>query len=454
MKALILLGVAVCAVLPSRLVVAVMPVLWVLQRLLPADLVNLVQLGPVELAPTDLVLLLLLIKLALSVAVRKELVVDRAVYLALGGYLAVNLLATLLAGIKFGEPQLVRCMTALARFVSELLVIPIIAQFVQTLPQAKLCIRVLLGTLAVVAAIQFVNYFGAGQGFIIGEVQGAERGELRYFGPVGDSVGMVLLLGYLASLCFAKIGAATLFVGGMLLTGGVGVILALIVGTGLFLLVGTRSISVREFARPKVFLLPLVAFCGLLALCVFSKSLTKTLYDRLSTGSFAQSGAQRGVSAQLAAVMILDNPFFGVGYMGYESALGRYGGGRYFDLEKPDGATANSNSQILQALSDAGLFGLLAFAAVIFTAASLFLRLALRSEDHLLATFFLAAFLWLLSQLLGNLAAVWLNPSSFVARLLWVSLGVAVAVARLRPAACLRSADIEDDPAEPQLITA
>jgi O-antigen ligase len=368
------------------------------------------------------------------VLVRKEVVVERPLYLALGAYLVVNLVATLVAGIKFGEPQFIRCVTALARFVSELLVIPIIAQTVRTLPQARLCIRVLLATLVALAAIQFVNFFGASHGLTIGEVQGIERGEVRYFGPVGDSVGVVLLLGYLASLCFANLAGAALFLGGILLTAGIGAVLATAVATTLFFMLGMRTAPVRDFARQKLWLLPLVALVGVSALTFFAKPLTKTLLDRFATGGYASSSAQRSVSASLGVEMIIDNPLLGVGYMGYERALASYGGAKYFDLDKPDGAQANANNQILQALTDSGLFGLLAFAAFVFCAARLFLRIAWRSDDPFLSTFFLAACIWLLAQLFGNVAAVWLNPSSFVARLLWVALGVAVVVARLLPA--------------------
>jgi hypothetical protein len=35
-----------------------------------------------------------------------------------------------------------------------------------------------------------------------------------------------------------------------------------------------------------------------------------------------------------------------------------------------------------------------------------------------LSTFYLAVFIWLLAEVFGNLAAVWLAPSCYVARLL------------------------------------
>jgi O-antigen ligase len=131
--------------------------------------------------------------------------------------------------------------------------------------------------------------------------------------------------------------------------------------------------------------------------------------------------------------MILDNPVLGVGYMGYERALEGYGGDAYFDLHHPDGGTANANNQILQALTDGGVVGLLAFAVLIIVAARLFLQVAARSEDRFLSTYYLAAFLWLLTQVFGNLAAVWLTPGSYIARLLWIILGIGVALAQLLP---------------------
>ena len=454
MKALLLLAIALCVAIPSRFVAAALPVIWVVQRLLPPELTALVHLGPVEVAPSDLIILVLFVRLAVSVFVQRELVVDRPLYLALGAYLAVNLVSTLVAGIKFGEPQLMRCATSWARFISELLIVPIIAQTVRTLPQARMVLRVLLVTLAGLAVIQFVNYLGAGHGFIIGEVQGIERGEERYFGPVGDSVGAILLLGYLTALCFANFLGAGLFLGGILLTAGIGAILAAVVGSAFFVFFGLQTEAVRDFARRMLWLLPMLALAALLAATFFARPMMRTLFDRLGTGNYSSSGAQRSVSAKLAVAMIVDNPLLGVGYMGYEQALPHYDGDRYFDLTKPDGATANANNQFLQSLTDSGIFGLAAFTAFVVAAARLLLRLATQGDDRFLRTFFLAAFLWLLAQVFGNLAAVWLNPSSFVARFLWVVLGVAVAVSRIYAAPGAGLAISEADSEKSRLVTA
>jgi hypothetical protein len=453
MKALLFLLVAGSSLLPIRWVALALPAIWILQRLLPPELGTLIQIGALALSPADLIIMLLAAKTLGALILQKELVLDRTLYFALGGYLVVNLVASLAAGWKFDQGQFVRCVTSWVRFLSELIVLPVIAQSVRTLPQLKFGVRLLLGTLAGVAVIQFINYAGASHGIVIGEVQGAERGEWRYFGPVGDSVGVVLLLGYLAALCYGNPIAIALFLGGIVLTAGVGAIVATAFGTGLFLLLGTRTATVRAAARRHAWLLPLIVLGAVLSLAGFAQPMAKTFLKRFSSGSYASSGTQRSASLRMAGRMIVDNPVLGVGYMGYERVLEKYGGEEYFDLAHPDGATANANNQIAQSLADAGVLGLVALLGVVFAAGRLLLRVA-RCEDQFVSTFFLAAFLWLLAQLLGNLAAVWLNPSAFVARLLWVTLGLAVAARRILPATGPQPATHKTEPFATPLLPA
>ena len=431
MIALALIVIALCALLPSRHAVAALPALWMLQAVILMPNAALFSAGPVDVTPVDLVLVSLLLRCAFGIVVKKQLTADPALYAAILIFLTVNFVATLAAGVKFGQGQFLRCLTSEARLVAEIALVPVMACAITTLPQARRCIGIVLATLAALAAIQFINFFGASHGIIIGEVQGIERGELRYFGPVGDSVGFVLLLGYAASLCFARVIAAGAFLGGILLTAGLGSLFAAGLGTVFFLAFGTQSAEVRDFARRRLWLLPVFAFAGLAGLAIFAQPLAKTLLGRVGSGNFASSGGQRLASAQMAGAMIADNPLLGVGYMGYEHVLAHYGGDSVFDLTHLDGATANANNQFLQALTDGGVCGLLALAALVICAARLFRRVAALSEDRFVSTFFLAAFIWLLALVFGNLAAVWLNPSSYIARFFWIILGVAVAVQRL-----------------------
>jgi O-antigen ligase len=454
MTALLHLLVVACAVLPTRYVTPSLPALWILQNTILGEPGVLFSAGTAHLSPVDFLLVALLLKLVVTVVSTRQFPVDKSLYGAIAIYFGVNFLATVAAGTKFDKAQLIPCMTSLARFVAEIVIVPIMAQAVTTIPQAKRCIGIVIATLAVLAAIQFINFFAASHGFVIGEVQGTEREEARYFGPLGDSVGVVLLLGFVVSLCFANVAGIVAFLGGIVLTAGLGAIFSAGLGTVLFLIFGRETAAVRAFAQRTLWLLPMAAFVAIVIGVACSRPLAQTLLDRVSKGN-VESASQRMASATNAVAMIVDNPLFGVGYMGYKSALDRYGGDKLFDLSHRDGATANANNQFLQTLTDGGVAGLAAFLLLVFCAARLLLKIARQSDDPLLSTFYLAAFIWLLAQVFGNLAAVWLAPSCYVARLLWILLGIGVAVQRLLPAAITQqSSNAHPTAAQTPLVSA
>ncbi len=224
MTAVFLLIVIVAALLPAAEVAAALPAIWILQNSLLGEDSVLVNAGPLHVAFTDLVMLPLLAKFALSIIQTREIVAHRPLYFAIAIFVIVNGLATLAAGVKFSGTQTVHGLTALARLCLEIALVPILAQTVKSLPQARRCAGIVLITLGLLAAIQFINFFGASHGIVIGEVQGAERGEVRYFGPVGDSIGTVLLLGYVCALCFSSVPGVAAFLGGIALTAGLGAI--------------------------------------------------------------------------------------------------------------------------------------------------------------------------------------------------------------------------------------
>ena len=435
MRAILLLIVAVCAVLPTFYVAAAVPALWIAQNTILGESAVLVNAGSAHLTVVDFVIVVLLLKVVVSGLLNKDFPDLQPMYTAFIIYIGVQLLATVAAGAKFGDAQLKPCLTSLARFVSEIMVVPILAQTVTTLPQAKRCIQIVLATLGVLAVIQFINFFGASHGFVIGEVQGIEREQVRYFGPVGDSIGVVLLLGYVAALCFANLPATGAFLVGILLTAGVGAIFSVGVGTVLFLIFGRQTPAVRAFVRRTTWMLPLLAAVAVAIVAIWGRSLVQPMLDRVSAHNIGDSAGQRLATATVAGTMIEDNPLLGVGYMGYQPALERYGGDRFFNLDRHDGATANANNQFLQALTDGGVAGLLAASLLVICAARLLLKIARQCPDRFLGTFYLAAFIWLLAQVFGNLAAVWLSPSCYVGRLLWIMLGVGIAVEKLLPVA-------------------
>jgi hypothetical protein len=433
MKFILLAIVLLSGFLPACYVAAALPALWLTQRTLLGDPGVVFGVGGVDLTMVDGVIVALMLRTLYAIFVTRQIALDRRLYLALGAFLLVNFLATLFAGVKFGMSPMLRSTISLVRLGTEVALVPILAQTITSPAQARRCLQIVLGTLLVLGAIQFINFFGASRGFTVGEVQGIERGELRYFRPVGDSVGFVLLLGYVAALCAARPAAAPLFASGILLTAGIGATFGVGVATAIYLLLGRDAESLRRFARRWLWLAPLGVFAALIATATMARPLASTLIDRLSSGKFQQSGGQRKASATLALRMFTDNPLTGVGFMGYNAALERYGGKEFFSLAKVDGGSANANNQWLQVLTDSGMPGLCAFIGVVAAAATLFLRISRRCDDPWLRPGFRAACIWLLAQAFGNLAAVWLVPSSYIARFLWVLLGIAVAVGRLIP---------------------
>ena len=435
MNALIAVLLAVCFVLPACYLAAALPALWLAQNTILAERAALLKMGGVDVTLVDLVLVLLMAKFALSVVLTRQLAADRPLYLAIAFYLGVNVLASVAAGAQFGNPHMLRSFIALARLLSEIAIVPILAQSIATLPQARRCGQIVLVTLVVLGVIQFVNFFSASRGFVIGEVQGMERGELRYFGPVGDSVGFVLLLGYLAALCAGRLAGVLLFAGGIVLTAGLGAFFGAGVATLLFAIFGLPTEVLRGAARKTLWIVPLALFAVALVASTVARPMVTTLVERLSTGKYRESASQRMASTSLGVRMILANPVLGVGFMGYAAALPHYGGRQFFDLSKENGGTANANNQLIQTLTDAGLCGLLSVIALVGASLHLFMKLARSLDDPLLTTLFRAAFIWLLAQVLGNMAAVWIVPSSYIARLLWVLLGLGVAVARISTAA-------------------
>lgn len=419
---------ALLALLPNWLSCALVPTVMVGQQLLLEE-EQIFKVGPARVYPVDVLMSLVIVKWLLTVGGGTRTSADRRLTACVGIWAMVNLLASLLAGVRYGEAHAMACLMPWMRSLRDSVLVFVLADAITSMRQARRAVSVLIAFLIGIVAIQFLNYLGLRLGFAIGEVQGIEREQVRIFGPVGDSVGFVLLLGYLYGLCRANLLVTAAFAGGILLTAGLGAILGMASATILFVLARPHI----EMPRPKgqhggrwIVSLVILAVGGI----VLVGPLTTTLRDRLDD-NYGESGEQRLLTARLAWVMVEDNLLTGVGYMGFRQTVHRYGGADVFDLDKQDGATANANNQFLQTLTDAGLVGLLSLAAVVVASALALRRAAVSVEDPMLRAFLWSAFLWLLAQLAGNLAATWLTPSSFVAVMLWLSVGVGLAVIRL-----------------------
>lgn len=425
---LILLSI-IGASVPMCYGLAWIPCLIVIQRLYlePDDVVF--SIGPGDVSASDFATMLLCGRYFFEIIRGRNVVRDKAVFVGIAVYLAVVFLASIFSSIRFGQGHAISCFTSCVRLVPEMLIVAMMANAVKNLDQARRCAWILIGLLGVLVAIQFVNAVGASRGFTIGEVQGMERGEPRYFGPVGDSVGFVLLLGYLLALCHGRLVLAGLVIASIVLTAGLGAMFAAAVATGFFLLFVRHAPAFGGAVRRLLWAVPILLFGGLAAVVLFSQTLLAPMLRRAENHGFENSGAQRIASGTMARKMFEENPLTGVGYMGYERALFHYGGEKFFNLAKLDGGTANANNQFLQTLSDAGLPGLAAFALLM----SVIVRriwLTARSGDPFFGPYYLAVLLWVLTMIFGNLAATWLNPS-YISRIMWIVTGSAIAVGRL-----------------------
>ena len=411
--------------MPLASLVSALPALWVIQAVVAPKNPSIFAVGPVDVVPVDLAFGLILIRITGHALRTRRVAWDRGLYLALAGYAAVSLIATLFGWLKFGDSQLIRGLTAEARVVQDMLLVPVMATAAGSLFQIRRCVQILAVTLVFLVLIQFWNALGI-SGWTIGEVQGGERGQHRYFGPVGDSIGFVLLLGYAVGLCSGSILGILVFASAIALTAGIGSLIALGVISALYV-AGCGLPLLRSPLRLRVFAaFGCMACIGGGLLVAGSGGAMDTLSKRLSSGDYQQSASQRMRSAALALAIIEDNPVLGVGFQGYESAIVRYGGAFAFNLDRPDGATANANSQILQVLTDGGVLAALAFLALVWASLKTLWGAAQLSEEPLIRGFFLGASLWLVGEVVGNLTACWILPSSFQARLLWICAGLAV----------------------------
>lgn len=429
-KITLILVAIIGASVPACYGLAWIPCLIVIQRLFlePNDVVF--SIGPANVSASDFATMILFGRYVFEIIRGRDVVRDKAVFAAIAVYLGVVFLASIFSSLKFGESHAIRCVTSCIRLVPEMLIVAMMANALKNLTQARRCAGILFGLLGVLVAIQFVNFVGASRGFTIGEVQGIERGELRYFGPVGDSVGFVLLLGYLLTLCYGRLVMAVLVLASIALTAGLGSLFAAVVATGFFLLFSRQAPAFGGTVRRLLWALPVLLFTGLVVVVLFSQTLLAPMLNRAENHGFANSGAQRLASGIMAKKMFADNPLTGVGYMGYERALFHYGGEEFFNLAKLDGGTANANNQFLQTLSDAGLPGILAFALLMFCLARRVWLTARCSDDPFFSAYFLAVFLWVLTMIFGNLAATWLMPS-YISRIMWIVTGTAIGVGRL-----------------------
>jgi O-antigen ligase len=419
------LALIAAALLPAWVsLVIVVPTLMALS--FTGTLLPLQSLGDSDLQAYDVVTLIAAFKLGAAVLLRGGTLVVHRVHALLLLFLGVLAAATLLTAFRINVSFFRAELTPLLRFVVQALALALF------LPQGLEArqfpwLRRSLGALGYVMAVPiFVGAWFLGSGLEVGEVHGA-----RTFGFIGDQVGFVLVLYVLWHLISRNYVRALFFAVAILATGTRGALLALFVGV-LVTALQRRSLGDRRVKLRTVVGVPIV-----LLVVLFTTDLGGTR-TRL-TGRAVGRGSnvdQRLLTQRLGLEVFTESPLVGVGYNGYRlkaiehGAIPRFAGqlGRY----SPN-FTANASNQLLQTATDAGVVGVVVFGLLFLGLLRVVLAAARQADPDTSALLF-AAYFWFWSLLLGNQAAVWLLPGSFIAYLQWVCVAVAVVALRAGPA--------------------
>ena len=115
MTAIFIIIALICAMLPARWVVPILPAFWMAQGSVLGANLAILHAGSADLTPVDIVLVSLLLRWAFGIVLKKQLVADKPLYAAITIFLAINFLAALAAGAKFGQTHFLRCLTSEAR---------------------------------------------------------------------------------------------------------------------------------------------------------------------------------------------------------------------------------------------------------------------------------------------------------------------------------------------------
>ncbi len=424
-------GIWVKVVLPS--IIGVLLPTWVsLIWVIPTLMLFSLALGPVlsvgdaDILASDIVFLVVVAKIARSVMVGQRPLYrplySDDVYKAVAVFLCALLAATIAAGARFGGKIFLAEVIALLRFGTQVAVLPLMTLAVRGEKQVSRAQRFLDYGGYAIAATLYLNIWLLQMGLHFGEVQ-VHEDMVRYFGPLGDQVGFVLLYFVFKALMRQKLLEAVSLGIAVVLTGTRGTLIALAVGLGVLL---WRGYSVRYTAR-RVF--ALLAICTALGIAAWFD--LGGMRSRFLERELLESGAvQRWLTASIALRVFADNLMTGVGFTGFRYVALDYGAVEVA-IEKLGGFAPNfiatAGNQYLQVATDGGLIALGAFIWMILVFSHT-LRWAMKHASANQRATFAAGYLWLWSLVLGNQTAAWILPGSLISYLLWLLLGLAVSV--------------------------
>lgn len=396
----------------------VAPILMVLAYSGTVD--PLVSFGETDIQYFDLVLAIALLKTGIALAVdRGHVGLDR-VYVAILVFIGVMAAATVLASYRFEWDIIARAEAiALARLVVQMSVLPLVVSSVRTLRGVAYCQKLVEYLGYAVAASIYLNVLGLFFDVTIGEVQITEAG-VRYFGPLGDQIGFILLFFIYQKGLEGRWIPALFLTGALFATGTRGSVIALIVGITFLVWQSRRGLTSLN-KRTMLTLVVLVVFSSILILYDVG-----SMQTRLAGTAFESGWEQRVLTMSIATQVFVDNILTGVGYTGFRFLAMEYGALEEFGVYFSPNYIATTSNQYLQAATDGGVVGLFAYIWMMSIILK-HLKFAGSQTPSIKSSFYSASYVWLLSLLIGNQTAVWLLPGSLISYLLWLVLGLAIA---------------------------
>lgn len=414
----------VLLILPNWLLLVTIPLLMVLS--MTSTIPPLISIGDVDIQIYDIVLIMMGFKVVTNLLYKRQ-IPNHPVYSAIVVWLVILFLTTLTAFYRFGKEIFIAEIIALLRLIAQISILFLIPQLIQTSNQINIVRKSLEYMGYACAIIIYLNVILLPKGFVLGEVQ-ATKEIIRYFGPLGDQVGFIILFFIYSQLISCNFLKTLFFWGAIVATGTVGILIAF--GVGLIVLVIHTQKGGWRINKHRFLLLLIVIFImsGILFWIDFGG-----LKSRLTGGSlFNFTIVTRQLTMGLATRVFLDNPFIGVGYTGFRFVALDYGAKEAF-FEKIGGFSpsyiATAYNQYLQLATDGGILALASFLWM----ALAFLKTLKSSLNHVtgeIQNFLQTGYIWLLSLLIGAQSACWLLPGSLISYLLWIILGLALVAGR------------------------
>lgn len=398
--------------------------IWVVPGLmvLSSVLGPVLSVGNVDIQMFDIVFFVAAVKTVSSIIVHRRPLYGDHIWGAIAAFMGTLLVATTIAGIRFGMKIFLAEIIALLRLGTQIAVIPLIALSINGGTQVSHVQRFLdLGGWFIAGSVYLsVCLFLIGIRF--GEIIQTQQEIIRYFGPIGDQVGFMLLYFVFNALVRQKLLETVALGIPMILTGTRGVLLALIVGLVILL---WRGYSMKYVIRQ---ILVQMTVCVALGIGVWLNfgGIRSRLLEEKAMGS----AIQRWLTASTALQVFLDNPLTGVGFMGFRFVALDYGIVEKATQELGGFSVnyiATAGNQYLQVATDGGAIALGTFILMIVVFGRTLRWAMLYSAADQRATF-AAGYLWLWSLALGNQTAAWVLPGSLVSYLLWILLGLAISI--------------------------